>query len=77
VTQVIQALAREARWLMNMELRGLWLDHPGRDRAQFTVRTDDGDDLLTAAGYVSLPDSDDLPVIRVVPVADRDLFTVL
>jgi hypothetical protein len=62
---------------MNIELRRLWLDHPGRDRAQFTVRTEDGDDFLTAAGYVALPNSDDLPVIRVVSVADRDLFTVL
>lgn len=62
---------------MNIQLRSLWLDHPGRDRAQFTCRTDDGDDLLTAAGYMALTDSDDLPVIRVVPVADRDLFTVL
>jgi hypothetical protein len=43
VTQFIQTLAREAWWLMNIELRSLWLDHPGRDRAQFTVRTDDGD----------------------------------
>ena len=62
---------------MNIELRSLWLDHPGRDRAQFTVRTDDGDDRLTVAGYMALTDSDDLAVIRVVPVADRDLFTVL
>ena len=62
---------------MNIELRRLWLDHPDRDRAQFTVRTDDGDDLFAGAGYMALPDSDDLPVIRVVPVADRELFTVL
>jgi hypothetical protein len=77
VAQFIQTLAREAWWLMNIELRCLWLDYPSRDRAQFTVSTDDGDDLLAAAGYMALPDSDDLPVIRVVPVADRDLFTVL
>ena len=62
---------------MNIELRCLWLDHPGRDRAQFAVRANDRDDLLTAAGYVALPESDDLPVIRVVSVADRDLFTLL
>ena len=62
---------------MYLELRSLWLDHPGRDHAQFTARTDNGGDLLTGAGYVPLPDCDDLSVIRVVPVADRDLFTGL
>ena len=62
---------------MNIELQCLWLDHPGRDRAQFAVRTNDRDDLLTAAGYVALPESDDLPVIWVVSVADRELFTLL
>ena len=62
---------------MNIELRCLWFDHPGRDRAQFAVRTNDRDDLLTAAGYVALPDGDDLPVIRVVSVSNRDLFTLL
>lgn len=62
---------------MNIELRSLWLDHPGRDRAQFTARTDNGGDLLAGPGYVPLPDCDDLTLIRVVPVADRDLLTVL
>jgi hypothetical protein len=63
---------------MYIELHsGVRVDHPGRDCAHVTVHTDNGDNLLAAAGSVVLPDSDDFPVIWVVPVADRDLFTVL
>ena len=77
MAQFVQTFLRETRGLMNVELRSLWLDHPGRDHAHFTARTDNRGDLLTGAGYVPLPDCYDLPVIRVVPVADRDLVTVL
>ena len=63
---------------MDVELcSSLWLEHPGRDSAHFTVGTDDGDDLLPAAGHVALPDSDDLPVIRVIAIKDLDFLAVL
>lgn len=44
---------------MNAEMRSsLWLDHPDRDRAPFTARSRNGDDLLAAAGDADneLPD---------------------
>jgi hypothetical protein len=63
---------------MNIEpVSKLRLEHPGRDAAQLTVRTQNGEDLFTVAEDVALADNAGLPMIRVVPVVDRDLFTKL
>ena len=63
---------------MNVEpLSNLCLQHPPRDAAELTVRTQNGENLFTVAEDVALADNAGLPMIRVVPVVDRDLFTKL
>jgi len=61
---------------MQIELRGLRLDHPGRYLSKRTVWKDDGGDLLTAIGYAP-SESDHRPVIWVKAVVDRDLMVLL
>ena len=55
----------------------LRLQHPARDAYELAIQTQNGEDLFTVAEDVTLADNTGLPMIRVVPVADRDLFTEL
>ena len=63
---------------MNVEAASnVRLKHPGRGAVELTVRTQNGEDLVTVAEDVALTDYAAFPEIRVVPIADRDLFTEL
>ena len=76
MTQLLQASSREAWWLMEIEPRGTWLGHPGRNLSQSAVWQDDGAELFSLICY-ALAQRDYRSVVRMKSVVDGDFFVLL